>query len=144
MTRECAKKNIEVIKAFAEGNNIQMLEVDGTTWSDIKEPYFSETIDYRIKPKQEYEPWTTENCPLKCGDVLFDKFDNKFSKLVTGIDISEDSTEPVCVNGEWYPFQDIFDGFVMVDGTPCGEKVDDCPVADDNDKYYDEQKEQNK
>ena len=34
MTRESAKKNLDIIKAFAEGKNIQTLEVDGTTWSD--------------------------------------------------------------------------------------------------------------
>ena len=123
MTRETAKKNLEIIKAFAEGKDIQMLEIDGTTWSDIKEPDFLVTRDYRIKPESKYVPWTKENCPLKCGDVILYK-NNNIQVMVTGTDFSEEVREIVRVNGNWLSFHEIFEDYVMADGTPCGMKVE--------------------
>lgn len=126
MTRETAKKNLEIIKAFAEGKDIQMLEIDGKTWSDIKEPYFTENRDYRIKPVKldiEYVPWTVENCPLKCGDTLVLKNNPKRTLMVTGSVFSDYMLKNIALNGCWTSFEEIFDNFVMADGTPCGTEV---------------------
>ena len=136
MTRETAKKNLEIIKAYAEGKKIQMLS-DSGTWEINDNPLFMDNCEYRIKPVKldiEYVPWTVENCPLKCGDIILYKNNNNIQVLVTGTDFSEEVRERALVNGNWLSFKEILEDYVMTDGTPCGEKVDDCPVADDNDK----------
>ena len=52
MTRESAKKNWEIIKAFAEGAEVQFLNADGE-WFDSPTPSFFDHLDYRIKPAIE-------------------------------------------------------------------------------------------
>lgn len=125
MTREAAKKHIEVIKAFAEGKAIQGEDSDGE-WIDCHEPSFSEFREYRIKHEQRYEPWTVFNFPLKCGDVILYKNNNNIQEMITGTDFSEEEeTESVRVNGSWLSLNEIFEDYVMLDGTPCGEKVEE-------------------
>lgn len=135
MTRETAKNNLDIIKAFAEGKDIQMLEIDGKTWSDIKEPYFTEIRDYRIKPESKYVPWTKENCPLKCGDVV--RYKNSVDKrttIIDAIDLSDENDNVIhfafdytdCEYGinNWASLDYLFNCYVMADGTPCGMKVE--------------------
>lgn len=123
MTKEEAKKNLELIKAFAQGKDIQMLEIDGKTWSDVGNPYFTENRDYRIKPDPEYVPWTVENCPLKCGDVLVVKNDQKRTRMVTGTDYGSLFINNIELSGIWLNLDKVFKDFVMSDGTPCGTEV---------------------
>jgi len=47
MTRH---KHADVIHAWADGADIQYLRIDGV-WEDISFPPFSESNEYRIKPK---------------------------------------------------------------------------------------------
>ena len=74
------------------------------------------------KPESKYVPWTKENCPLKCGDVILYK-NNNIQVMVTGTDFSEEVREIVRVNGHWLSFHEIFEDYVMADGTPCGTEV---------------------
>lgn len=59
MTTEEAKKLLPIIKAFAEGKNIQYKE-DIDRWVDIKNPSFRSFVEYRIKPEPKYRPFKTQ------------------------------------------------------------------------------------
>ena len=62
MTTEEAKKLLPIIKAFAEGKNIQYKE-DIDRWVDIENPSFRSFVEYRIKPESKYRPFKTkEEC----------------------------------------------------------------------------------
>ena len=52
MTREQAKKNLEIIKAFAEGKTVQFRNKEFPQWTDFDDPQFDSTCgEYRIKPE---------------------------------------------------------------------------------------------
>ena len=53
MTIEGAKKNLQLITAFANGETIQYLASDGE-WYDHAEPMFAEHRKYRVKPKRVF------------------------------------------------------------------------------------------
>lgn len=53
MTRETAKKNLELITAFANGETIQHL-VFPDLWADLDDPIFYSHIQYRVKPKRVF------------------------------------------------------------------------------------------
>ena len=53
MTIEGAKKNLELITDFANGETIQYLASDGE-WYDHAEPMFAEHRKYRVKPKRVF------------------------------------------------------------------------------------------
>ena len=53
MTIEGAKKHLELITAFANGETIQYLASDGE-WYDHAEPMFVEHRKYRVKPKRVF------------------------------------------------------------------------------------------
>lgn len=48
-------KHADLIHAWAEGAEIQVLFDSG--WQDRKEPTWSTTCDYRIKPKEKVKKW---------------------------------------------------------------------------------------
>lgn len=56
MNKEGAKKHLEVIKAFAEGKQIQYSHCGSGPWLDISSPVFWPEHEYRVKP----EPFETE------------------------------------------------------------------------------------
>ena len=59
MTREEAKEMLPIIRAWAEGKNIQFLS-DGE-WHDINQADFTCYPDkYRIKPEPKYRPFKTQ------------------------------------------------------------------------------------
>ena len=52
MKREDAKKNLELIKAFADGTDIQFWDTGLCMWINIYEPNFQSINNYRTKPKK--------------------------------------------------------------------------------------------
>ena len=62
MKRKNVKELLPVIKAFAEGKQIQFF--NGNTWIDLDYPNFSEEPSlYRIKPESKYRPFkSVEEC----------------------------------------------------------------------------------
>ena len=62
MTREEAKELLPIIQAFAEGEDIQIATAG--EWKDVDESWailFTEPPHcYRIKPKQKYRPFETQ------------------------------------------------------------------------------------
>ena len=69
MTREEAKNLLPIIQAFAEGEDIQIATAG--EWKDVDESWailFTEPPHcYRIKPKQKYRPFKTQE---ECWDEM--------------------------------------------------------------------------
>ena len=51
MNRERAKELLPIIRAFAEGKDIQSRLYVDKGWADISEPSFPDYLQYRIKPE---------------------------------------------------------------------------------------------
>lgn len=51
MNRERAKELLPIIEAFANGEDVQILYGDGSTWQDSYSPIWLPGKMYRIKPK---------------------------------------------------------------------------------------------
>lgn len=51
MTRNQAKKYLDVIKAFAEGKTIESKYYNEKNWFEVECPNFTPCADYRIKPQ---------------------------------------------------------------------------------------------
>ena len=51
MTRERAKELMPLIQAYAEGKSLQAKNAIMSTWKDIDAPFWSEGVEYRIKPE---------------------------------------------------------------------------------------------
>ena len=62
MTREEAKKLLPILKAFADGKNVQVFYEN--EWITLSEFNFNKSPNmYRIKPESEYRPFKTkEEC----------------------------------------------------------------------------------
>ena len=62
MKRETAKELLPIIKAFAEGKQIQFF--NGSAWINLEYPTFNEESRlYRIKPEPKYRPFkSVEEC----------------------------------------------------------------------------------
>ena len=63
MTREEAKELMPVIKAFAEGKEIQIRNITDDGWDDINDDRMSfcaKAEAYRIKPEPKYRPFKSQ------------------------------------------------------------------------------------
>ena len=82
MNRERAKELLPIIRAFAEGKDIQSRLYVDKGWADISEPSFPDYLQYRIKPEprefwldpDDNEIWTQSAQPhagaIKVREVL--------------------------------------------------------------------------
>ena len=59
MTREEAKELLPIIKAFAEGRNIEYKNEFGS-WTATDCPLWTNRSKYRIKPEPRYRPFKTQ------------------------------------------------------------------------------------
>ena len=127
MTREEAKERLPIIKAFAEGKEIQYRTCPDK-WVDIEENervnFTSPPSDYRIKPKPKYRPFKTkEECwdeMHKHPDFGWVKFCNSicFIQNISFNKITVISDEEICSTS----FEGGFTNMKFADGTPFGIK----------------------
>lgn len=133
MEREEIKRRAELYSALVEGKTIQILNMEGN-WVDVevkKLNYIPETLKFRIKPKSQYRPFTSqEECwnemlkhqpfgwvkskksgsHFSIGSVLWDKeFDDVFVTFACDGMLGRSS-------------KSMFEDFTFVDGTPFGIK----------------------
>ena len=78
------RKHAELIKAWADGAEIQLLRSDGL-WTDIETPHWESSIIYRIKPvpKEDYS---------ERGFILF--FNRNISSAPVNVTFSGETGEP--------------------------------------------------
>ena len=127
MTREEAKELLPIIKAFAEGKEIQYRTCPDK-WVDIEENervnFTSPPSDYRIKPKPKYRPFKNqEECwqeMHKHSDFGWVKFCNSicFIQNISFNKITVISDEEICSTS----FEGGFTNMKFADGTPFGIK----------------------
>ena len=135
ITREEAKELLPIIKAFAEGKQIQD-KIEGLTdWVDTNEinfVYEGTRIKHRIKPEPKYRPFKTkEECwneMLKHQPFGWLKSINDESPICVGRVSWVESFEKVMITfstNELMPFSSysVFEGYTFADGTPFGVKI---------------------
>lgn len=133
MTREEAKELLPIIQAFAEGEDIQIATAG--EWKDVDESWailFTEPPHcYRIKPKQKYRPFETqEECwqeMLKHDEFGWVKSKTRdANKHISNIEKDIEGNVwfvAASFSGiEKYSPKQMLDYFVFMDGEPFGIK----------------------
>ena len=131
------KEMIEVMQAYLRGDDIEYVPIGEKNWIENEKPEWNwVACDYRVKPKQKFVPFDTAEEFLAAqrehgdGVVCIDD-ENVFS----GYDVSITLNGHVFLHersksGEVINFYgnllDLFEGFKMADGTPCGKEVGIC------------------
>ena len=129
MTREEAKELLPIIKAFAEGKEIQYRTCPDK-WVDIEENervnFTSPPSDYRITPKPKYRPFKSQE---ECWNEMlkhhpFGWVKNKATNILYNLlHISKDKVGIGIASGNFVlTLSDLFGYYVFIDGTPFGIK----------------------
>ena len=132
MTREQAKELLPIIKAFAEGKEIQYKNFLDE-WTDIEEneglSFICPPSDYRIKPQQKYRPFETkEECwneMLKHQPFGFLSIADKHDYFSICRVFEEEGKPKIWLTNNAYGDCDMTTAFVIfqfIDGTPFGIK----------------------
>ena len=134
MTRENVKKNMDIISAFADGRDIQMLNEMGK-WVDLteREGLPMGTLEekpniFRIKPEPKYRPFKdAKECwaeMLKHQPFGWIKGkEGEHHSLITSIIADE---EEVYINGiSGFVLDEIMEHYTFADGVPFGVKVEE-------------------
>ena len=132
ITREEAKELLPIMKAFAEGKQIQD-KIDGLTgWVDTDEinlEYEGKKIQHRIKPEPKYRPFNTQeecwNEMLKHQPIGYiERKELKNVVFVTEIstNIHNEISFGLSFSTSVYDAGCLFDYYTFVDGSPFGIK----------------------
>ena len=132
MTREEIKRRAELYSALAEGNTIQILNMEGN-WVDVevkKLNYIPETLKFRIKPESQYRPfknqeecWNEMNKHQPFSFVVNKDSVDYFS--ICRVFKDEKGISRITFISNPYSGWDmeiVFDRFNFADGTPFGIK----------------------
>lgn len=124
MTREEAKELLPIIQAFAEGEDIQIATAG--EWKDVDESWailFTEPPHcYRIKPKQKYRPFETQE---ECWNEMLKHQPFGWVKSPRGelFCIDKVFEEGIVYKHSSCHFNEYLEGqYSFVDGTPFGIK----------------------
>ena len=133
MTREEAKRRVELYTAMVEGKTIQIKNSNGT-WEDVKIEELYDVFDYnkyRIKPESKCRPFKNkEECwqeMLKHQPFgwVIGKINKDFYNIDFVYSCNPDNGYGVRLNyyGEVYTkYENMFKGFTFADGEPFGIK----------------------
>lgn len=130
MNRKEAAELLPIIKAYAEGKEIEIFNETKKMWITAIRPHFDcDSSFYRIKPESKYrsfknaeECWNEMQKHQPFGWVK-DKKDVHHRVLITAID---DDTCGMSLNGNVaWSLSGIMDLFTFADGTPFGVKVEE-------------------
>ena len=121
MTREEIKELLPIMQAFAEGKTIQFKTKD-RPWFDLLDNNLEmrEVFKYRIKPEPKYRPFKSQE---ECWNEMlkhqpFGWIKSKITKQIYCIGVVAEE-EMYCFNDFWN-YQDAFEQFTFIDGTPFG------------------------
>ena len=127
MTRENAKQLLPIIKAYAEGKEIEIFDETKRMWITAILPRFDcGSSSYRIKPESKYRPFKdAEECLAEMqkhqlfgwvkNQGLYRNIANVMSCSITFAD-----NEARDVN-----YEQAFKNYTFADGTPFGVKVEE-------------------
>ena len=133
MTRKEVKQFLPIMRAFAEGKDIQLKLFNGE-WEDLENPVFlGNANDYRIKPNSvkpsqnsisKYRPfnnqeecWNEISKHQPFGWVTNTCIDQKF--IITHV-----GDDDISINTVTSYFNVAFENFTFVDGTPFGVQIE--------------------
>lgn len=130
MNRKEAVELLPIIKAYAEGKEIEIFDKTTKMWKTAMLPHFDcDPKNYRIKPEREYRPFKdAEECWQEMQKHrpfgwVKDKKDVHHRVLITAVD---DDTCGMSLNGNVaWSLSGIMDLFTFADGTPFGVKVEE-------------------
>lgn len=127
MTREDAKQLLPIIKAYAEGKEIEIFDETKRMWITAILPLFNcDSSSYRIKPESKYRPFkNAEECLAEMqkhqlfgwvkNQGLYRNIANVMSCSITFAD-----NEARDVN-----YEQAFKNYTFADGTPFGVKLEE-------------------
>lgn len=126
MTREEAKKEAEVMLAYAEGKEIEVRSRHESLWREAEKPGFDwEYFEFRIKPSPKYRPFKdAEECwneMLKHQPFgwVKDKRDNEII-MITSV------CSRACIIGKYTKdFKEVLDCYTFADGSVFGIKEEE-------------------
>lgn len=120
MTKENAHEYLPFVQALAEGKEIEMSNLS-MQWMSITSPSFDlEPERYRIKPEKKLVPFTWDDRGLLMGKWIVDKEDNTYISMIITIDL-----ESISLNYNSFTYEELFDNFTFLDGSPCGKEVEE-------------------
>lgn len=130
MNRKEAVELLPIIKAYAEGKEIEIFDKTTKMWRTAMLPHFDcDPKNYRIKPEREYRPFKdAEECWQEMQKHrpfgwVKDKKDVHHRVLITAVD---DDTYGISLNGNaGWSLSGIMDLFTFDDGDPFGIKVEE-------------------
>jgi hypothetical protein len=121
-------KNFDLIKAFADGEQIQY-QSENLDWEDITNPSFNINdytvkINYRIKPKEQYTPFTNKDSLI--GLIITNPTaidtNNKKYMIINQNDSGIEYLGHDCTM--FVSYQDLMNRFIFfTSGVKCGNKV---------------------
>lgn len=110
-----------VLTSYLDYEEVQIWE-DGT-WKDCKQPEFSAAYFYRVKPKSKlsFKPYK-EADPDWVGSRVICLHDNNMVRLITGVDIRDNTVE---IEDTMWTMEEFLRLFKWYDiKRPCGIKED--------------------
>ena len=132
MTRENAKKQAEVMMAYAEGKPIQVKDVCSYgPWEDTVNPLFDwSSRNYRVKPEPNYVPYKDAYEFLEAlinhsGDLIL-KDSSGRARSIEQIDFTDNtvkiSPSPIRPDDgpQWYMLSVVLKSFTFTDNAKCG------------------------
>ena len=125
MTREEASRRAEIMSAYANGKEIEILNTDGN-WVSVKNPkFYWGNIKYRIKKEPTYRPFKDKE---ECWAEMLKH--QPFGWVIEGASnlslciVALNSMGPYFSNGCGDDYEHLFKCAVFADGTPFGIKED--------------------
>ncbi len=125
MTREEAGRFWKVIKAYAEGKQIEIKDLYDGRWKHAKNPNFTYQVNsYRIKKEHVYRPFENAN---ECWEEVVKHQPVGWIKSSTGIlcNVLEIEQSGIVTKNSISGYATAINDFVFVDGTPFGVKKED-------------------
>lgn len=112
-------KHAEVIKAWAEGYEIQVMQKGSKQWIDAISPIVAwyEDYEYRIKPEPKYVPFTFEDAKYFIGKTVINKKSGSLHIITSLFKPSEE----IRIRSTCYSLKAFLDDFTFLDGSPCGK-----------------------
>lgn len=127
MDRKNAKALLPIIKAYAEGKELQIKSYTGK-WEDLPSPSFNNAAsEYRIKPKVKYRPFKdADECwneILKHQPFGWIKNNVGYEQISSLCDVKdEDGGITIYAQQKNWSCKFLFKTFTFADGTPFGIK----------------------
>lgn len=127
MTREEAKNMLPIIKAYAEGKEIEIFDKTAKMWKTAMLPHFDcDTKNYRIKPEPKFRPFKdAEECWAEMQKHqpfgwVKDKDTQKFlvCKALGKLFFIGIEDKP-------YNYKEVLRDYTFADGTPFGVEVEE-------------------